>query len=186
MTSTMRQAGPARPTGNPVLPDDQIQRDARRRDVRLMWMYGIGSVVYIVLAVVAVLQVSSFLTTFLEPQVRAAAVTSGLNIDGLDQFISVIFWVQIVFFVVMIVVPMIVAIVNFVTRLRRWRRYVYCSSPAYLQSLVDGQADAATRETIGRITKELMYVNRKCPNCGRWLWTPAEGTVECPSCARRV
>ena len=36
------------------------------------------------------------------------------------------------------------------------------------------------------LSVELSYVNRQCPNDHFWLWTPAEGLVECPYCHRMV
>lgn len=173
-----------------VRPVDTVQQQARARDKRLMIIYGVGSVLYVALSVAAFWGFYRFffLTSFKTGFTKALSMGGGVRMSAADQasitkFAAVCYLVMVL---IMMVVPMIVTIINFVTRLRRWRRYVYCSSPKYLQSLVDGQADQATKETMTRIVKELSYVNRQCPNCQTWLWTPAEGLVECPACHRMV
>ena len=173
-----------------VRPVDTVQQRAHARDKRLMIIYGVGSVLYVVLFVASFWGFYRFLflTSFRTGFTKALSVGDSARISAADQasiakFAAVCYLVM---FLIIMVVPMIVTIINFVTRLRRWRRYVYCSSPRYLQSLVDGQADQATKETMTRIVKELSYVNRQCPNDQSWLWTPAEGLVECPYCHRMV
>lgn len=167
-------------------PVDQIQQAALQRDMKQLRWYGIGLAVYGVLFVVAGVQAISFWLRFLKPSLELAVQHGTADASS----ISSTFWGLMVYYLValvfMLVIPMIFVSVNFITRLRRRQRFVYCSSPEYMQSLVDGRADEVTKATMDRISKELMYVNRKCPNCGRWLWTPAEGKVECPSCAQRV
>lgn len=167
-----------------ALSPDQMQERLRQRSRRTMWVYGIVTLLYILLIVVGAVSLQKQLWGGVFDQ-WLVSTYSDANADGgrmLRQFRLTVM----AGFLLMVLIPMIFAAVNFLACARRNREFTYITSAQYMRNLVESQADEETKETMQLMREKLMYRNRKCPNCGAMLFTPPEGLVECPDCGEMV
>lgn len=175
-----------------ALSPDQMQERLRQRGRRTMWVYGIVTLLYIPLIVVAAVSLQKLLWGGVFDQWLVSMLQSipvDVNADGgrmLRQVQAVVKLMGIAGFLLMVLIPMIFAAINFLACARRNREFTYITSAQYMRNLVESQADEATKETMQLMREKLMYRDRRCPNCQVMLFTPPEGLVECPSCGKMV
>ncbi|MBW3081586.1 hypothetical protein [Bifidobacterium saguinibicoloris] len=178
-------AGPA-PTIRKGRPEDDVQLTARQRDRKYLRAYGVLSVLYVALAAVTVVVFrkavwGDALVGALQPIVGDDVYT-----DYGRYMITGVKWVFTVAMAILLVVPMITVLADFIRRVIRRGKFVYIESDRYMTHLLKGEADAATTQTLDYIRKELLYVNRTCGSCGRTWLVPADHQTACPNCGGRV
>lgn len=167
-----------------ALSPDQMQERLRRRSRRTVWVYGIVTLLYIPLIVVGAVSLQKLLWGGVFDQ-WLVLISVDVNADG-GRMLRQVQAVVMAGFLLMLLIPMIFAAINFLACARRNREFTYITSAQYMRNLVESQADEATKETMQLMREELMYRNRRCPNCQAMLFTPPEGLVECPSCGEMV
>lgn len=167
-----------------ALSPDQMQERLRQRSRRTMWIYGIVTLLYIPLIVVGAVSLQKLLWGGVFDQ-WLVSISEDFNADG-GRMLRQLKLIGMAVFLLMVLIPMIFAAVNFLACARRNREFTYITSAQYMRNLVESQADEATKETMQLMRKKLMYRNRRCPNCQRMLFTPPEGLVKCPACGKMV
>lgn len=167
-----------------ALSPDQMQERLRQRSRRTMWIYGIVTLLYIPLIVVGAVSLQKLLWGGVFDQ-WLVSISEDFNADG-GRMLRQLKLIGMAVFLLMVLIPMIFAAVNFLACARRNREFTYITSAQYMRNLVESQADEATKETMQLMRKKLMYRNRRCPNCQAMLFTPPEGLVECPACHEMV
>lgn len=167
-----------------ALSPDQMQERLRQRSRRTMWIYGIVTLLYIPLIVVGAVSLQKLLWGGVFDQ-WLVSISADVNADG-GRMLRQLKLMGMAGFLLMVLIPMIFAAVNFLACARRNREFTYITSAQYMRNLVESQADEATKETMQLMREKLMYRYRKCPNCGGKLFTPPEGLVRCPHCGKMV
>lgn len=166
-----------------ALSPDQMQERLRRRSRRRVRVYGIVTLLYIPLIVVGAVSLQKLLWGSVFDQ-WLALISVDVNADG--ELLRQVKAVVMAGFLLMLLIPMILAAISFLACARRNREFTYITSAQYMRNLVESQSDEATKETMQLMREKLMYRNRRCPNCQAMLFTPPEGLVECPSCGKMV
>lgn len=167
-----------------ALSPDQMQERLRRRSRRRVRVYGIVTLLYIPLIVVGAVSLQKLLWGGVFDQWLVSSISVDVNADG--ELLRQVKAVVMAGFLLMLLIPMILAAVNFLACARRNREFTYITSAQYMRNLVESQADEATKETMQLMREKLMYRDRRCPKCKAKLFTPPEGLVECPACHKMV